>query len=642
MRRRFRIVGATAVLVAFVLGSVSVPASAQSADDATPDQSEPTATTAAVNGEPSSTADDVTANEPARSPTDLEIMADPLVQFTADEFSTLLRQRESLGLTALSELEARLSVREWWPSYAEFGVVLLPGEVDSWMVRSDLEFRANAVHSYAATLPGYVSGRQTGPLSFTVFMRADGASAVRENARSQGSPVEVVELPFSRTDLRHEADSRLQALPQASRSAVWSFVLDERGITYKVDPSSSIGDVVSASLTAQGRYPSQVVFEAQPMGVTELRCPNRDRCAPRGGGLSVLRTTDGLAECTSGFTVIGVSGEQLNDRAISTAGHCGPTATAFGSNRNDGSNSPTPRTPGFAESDRVNDALMDFVALRNDTESLHAQNAYFRDAGARAHAVTATGPGFNGQAVCVSAFRALVRRCGVITDASFSGTVEGADFDDRIDIDMNDGEVGGIRGDSGGSITSAVSPNIALATVDAGANARAGTSPEQFDRLISPRVENFGAATGWAVLTSSTYFSNSRNFIIEAYDTGLLRSPDPSGFTYWNNYLATSCSTRVDDVVTHFMNTAEMTNARPLTTIDSITRRVRRLYWTAMGRDPDPGGLSYWQNEITALPLSQREARWQEIVQQFMDFPEFSQRMANGPGNGTLGIRPPC
>jgi len=48
----------------------------------------------------------------------------------------------------------------------------------------------------------------------------------------------------------------------------------------------------------------------------------------------------------------------------------------------------------------------------------------------------------------------------------------------------------------------------------------------------------------------------------------------------------------------------------------NIERRVRRLYWTAFNRVPDPGGFVFWSNAL--MNAGNRTAQWQWMVDYFV------------------------
>lgn len=118
---------------------------------------------------------------------------------------------------------------------------------------------------------------------------------------------------------------------------------------------------------------------------------------------------------------------------------------------------------------------------------------------------------------------------------------------------------------------------------------------------------------GSAEFTGAHGNTSDADFITILYRNALGREPDPGGFDYFRNALATGAMTR-DQVVTAFIGSPEF-----------LARNGSRLlplllYFTLLRRDADPDGLAYYSGLLrSGVPLD-------AIVNLFLTSPEYLQR----------------
>ena len=103
--------------------------------------------------------------------------------------------------------------------------------------------------------------------------------------------------------------------------------------------------------------------------------------------------------------------------------------------------------------------------------------------------------------------------------------------------------------------------------------------------------------------------------LIEAlYQNVLDRSPDEEGAAYWRSQLAAGVSRA--EVVVSFAESEEFRSQ-----VDSIIR-ASLLYSGLLGREPEVGGLAYWDGEL------RRGAPFEGVVGGFVDSPEYKNRLS--------------
>ena len=79
--------------------------------------------------------------------------------------------------------------------------------------------------------------------------------------------------------------------------------------------------------------------------------------------------------------------------------------------------------------------------------------------------------------------------------------------------------------------------------------------------------------------------SNS-DFVNSLYTNVLLRTADAAGFQYFNGRLDQGLATR-SQVVESFLNSSEIMGA---------PTQLAGVYHAALGRQPDSGGIQFWNN----------------------------------------------
>jgi hypothetical protein len=83
-------------------------------------------------------------------------------------------------------------------------------------------------------------------------------------------------------------------------------------------------------------------------------------------------------------------------------------------------------------------------------------------------------------------------------------------------------------------------------------------------------------------------FGNPRLFVMQQYRDFLGREGDPGGVTFWTNQINSAAQTRAQ-VINSFFNSTEFQNS---------TAPVTRLYFAYFLRIPDYGGLLFWVNSF--------------------------------------------
>jgi hypothetical protein len=107
---------------------------------------------------------------------------------------------------------------------------------------------------------------------------------------------------------------------------------------------------------------------------------------------------------------------------------------------------------------------------------------------------------------------------------------------------------------------------------------------------------------------------NNSDFLNQLYLNVLNRAAEPAGLAYWTSVL--NSGTTRGAVLAGFSDSAENISnyalqlSAGLWDIDETAASVARLYWGALDRAPDAGGLSYWTGQLKsgAQSLSQEAA----------------------------------
>lgn len=74
-----------------------------------------------------------------------------------------------------------------------------------------------------------------------------------------------------------------------------------------------------------------------------------------------------------------------------------------------------------------------------------------------------------------------------------------------------------------------------------------------------------------------------------------------------------------------------------LASYQNAERRVRHLYWAALGRDPNDAEVGYWAGQMWSYGVP-----WSSVVSYFVGSSEFSNRVVSGPINGNYGLPGAC
>ncbi|NPA81019.1 MAG: DUF4214 domain-containing protein [Epsilonproteobacteria bacterium] len=102
------------------------------------------------------------------------------------------------------------------------------------------------------------------------------------------------------------------------------------------------------------------------------------------------------------------------------------------------------------------------------------------------------------------------------------------------------------------------------------------------------------------------------DFVKRMYTTALKREPEEGGFNYWTGVLRNGDTTAVD-MAKFFFDSPEFKSFNL-----SNEEFLNRVYATIMNRKPDQEGYEYWLNK-----LNSGEVTRSEVVAMFVDAPEF-------------------
>ncbi len=91
----------------------------------------------------------------------------------------------------------------------------------------------------------------------------------------------------------------------------------------------------------------------------------------------------------------------------------------------------------------------------------------------------------------------------------------------------------------------------------------------------------------------------AEEFITRFYKNILGRDPDPGGLSYWSEKLKNSTATAI---ALEFFNSNEYKALNP-----SNEEFINILYKTMYGREPDPGGYAFWKNKLDSKEMSKEE-----------------------------------
>ena len=108
-----------------------------------------------------------------------------------------------------------------------------------------------------------------------------------------------------------------------------------------------------------------------------------------------------------------------------------------------------------------------------------------------------------------------------------------------------------------------------------------------------------------------TVYTNTEAYVARIYTKALGRNPEPAGLSYWTNEIQTGKRTPVQ-VAEEFFFAPEFTNKKL-----NNTEYVKVLYRTFMGREYDQGGLDYW-----VARLNKGESR-KSVLESFAGCQEF-------------------
>ena len=116
---------------------------------------------------------------------------------------------------------------------------------------------------------------------------------------------------------------------------------------------------------------------------------------------------------------------------------------------------------------------------------------------------------------------------------------------------------------------------------------------------------------------------SDEEFLSRLYHTFLDREPDSGGVKYWKDQMQNGGKSRrlvfyEFAFSPEFQQLAQKYKITPYTSDDKLTGFMERLFVLVMGRESDQGGMDYWKN---ALKSHQKSA--DEVVKNFYSAPEF-------------------
>ncbi len=113
---------------------------------------------------------------------------------------------------------------------------------------------------------------------------------------------------------------------------------------------------------------------------------------------------------------------------------------------------------------------------------------------------------------------------------------------------------------------------------------------------------------------SSASSNTLEDFVKRMYTTALKREPEEGGFNYWRDALKNN-KTTARDMARFFFDSPEFKSYHL-----SNEEFLKRVYETIMNREPDKEGFSYWLNR-----LDKGEVERSDVVDMFVDAPEFKE-----------------
>ena len=181
-----------------------------------------------------------------------------------------------------------------------------------------------------------------------------------------------------------------------------------------------------------------------------------------------------------------------------------------------------------------------------------------------------------------------VNRGGTGNDTLFGG----AGADSLFGLEGNDrlvGRAGDDRLDGGAGIDTVVYNGVVKQSQLALASGSGTvTGPEGRDTLVS--IEHLSFKDGDLSFDENDVWAQ----VVRIYDTALQRLPDAGGLDFHTNRI-TSGQALLLNVATDFLNSPEFQAATGGLNNEQF---VRYIYQTALDREPDASGLSYWTNQL--------------------------------------------
>lgn len=444
------------------------------------------------------------------------------------------------------------------------------------------------------------------------------------------SGVEFLEASHSRSELeRARTEAGLFDLGddlglsiQAVRLKPEGFVVEVAdSLTGKAPAQSLIQEIGSLArerlrrISVGDASPEVTVVGVEDFGIRQEICDFttiRRHCSNAGGG----NVFDG---CTAGYTLR--SSSSADDRALSTAGHCGVRDRFEVSG-------PDTTDPAYTAEElftslvaaSVDNEFMDVQARRPALASQRGLlvATYYMDntyANRPLTAVRAAPP--DGLDVCLSGRWLAARRCGEITDPDFDND----DTTNWIQIDWDSAAIGTTGGDSGSSITEENSPGTAVA-IHANAGLTSPNAPYWNTRAFSPRADLIDDYySGWRPLTDSVDTALDDSYAARLYRTALQRSGSVANVTYWSTAIdpGSECLADAKWVTHYFLTNGELEAALPISgsaATENAERRVRRLYAAAYNTVADSAGFAYWRDVL--VNSSNPEQAWDWMADHFV------------------------
>jgi hypothetical protein len=127
---------------------------------------------------------------------------------------------------------------------------------------------------------------------------------------------------------------------------------------------------------------------------------------------------------------------------------------------------------------------------------------------------------------------------------------------------------------------------------------------------------------GWSYFTGDAAEEGGpqvRNAVVSFYDSGLLRPPDGSGLIYWSSRVgdAASCVPELRTANRSFLTNSEFRAGAGVGLVNG-GRRIRRLFWTALNRNPSPSDEEFFLASLASRMDNGQtyEQAWASIVSQ--------------------------